>query len=41
MDNEIRGYVACKGEMRNAYRALVMKCQDRRLLGNLVAGQVI
>jgi len=29
------------GEMRNAYRTLVMKCQDRRVLGNLVAGQRI
>jgi len=29
------------GEIRNAYRTLVMKCQDRRLLGNLVTGQRI
>jgi len=42
MDNEKqRGHVACMGEMRNAYRILVMKCQDRRLLGNIVTGQRI
>ena len=42
MDNEKRtGHVACMGEMRNAYRNLVMKCQNRRLLGNLVTGQRI
>jgi hypothetical protein len=34
-------YVTCMGEMRNAYRALVMKCQDRRLLVNLVTAQIL
>jgi hypothetical protein len=35
---KLAGYVACRGEKRNAYKVLVGKSEERRPLGELGIG---